>query len=335
MTTRPSRITTDIDFDRDGKQVGYLRLPYSSNVSAYGWIAIPICVVRNGTGPTAFFQAGNHGDEYEGQVGLTRLIRELQPEQIQGRVIILPAANFPAAMAGTRTSPIDQGNLNRAFPGDPDGTPTFMIAHYIDTELMPKADLFHDMHSGGSTLSYLPFASTRLTDDNMRADDCIAALKAFNPPIGMIWRGLGEERIASFSAHRNNVVGLGAEFYGNGQVTPDGVQIVERGLRNVLAHMGIADLPRTPSPGPTRFMEVRGYSYYVYAPDNGVFEPFVKLGDTVEAGQPAGAVWFVDDPMRPPVIARFEASGMVVCKRTQGRVERGDCVAHLATDLDI
>src|SRR5207302_483256 len=78
--------------------------------------------------------AGNHGDEYEGQVALGRLIRELDPAEVQGRIIILPSANFPAAMAGSRTSPLDQGNLNRSFPGDPTGGPTAQIAYYIEHE---------------------------------------------------------------------------------------------------------------------------------------------------------------------------------------------------------
>ena len=68
--TQPSRISTDIDFDKSGKQQGFLRLPYSSHRSAYGWIAIPIVVIKNGEGPTVLLMAGNHGDEYEGQVAL-------------------------------------------------------------------------------------------------------------------------------------------------------------------------------------------------------------------------------------------------------------------------
>ena len=113
-----SRIIAEIDYEKDGKQVGWLGLPHSVTRSAYGKIMIPIAVIRNGKGPTVFFQAGNHGDEYEGQIALVKLIRELDPAAIQGRVIVLPAANFPAAMAGTRVSPIDEGNLNRAFPGE-------------------------------------------------------------------------------------------------------------------------------------------------------------------------------------------------------------------------
>ena len=75
--------------------------------------------------------AGVHGDEYEGQIALGNLSRELEPSDIRGRLIILPAVNTPAAKAGMRTSPADDGNLNRAFPGSATGTPTEMIAHYI------------------------------------------------------------------------------------------------------------------------------------------------------------------------------------------------------------
>jgi predicted deacylase len=156
---KPTRIWTDVDYDKPGKQVGWLNLHHSVTRSAYGNIMIPIAVVAGGRGPTALFMAANHGDEYEGQIALCRLIRELEPSEVQGRVIILPAANLPAALDGARVSPIDQGNLNRSFPGDPDGTVTQQIAYYIDSVLFPLADHFHDFHAGGSSLDYLPFAS--------------------------------------------------------------------------------------------------------------------------------------------------------------------------------
>ena len=117
-----SPITSEINFDADGKQTGYLRLPHSVHRSAYGWIPIPLVQVKNGDGPTILLMAGNHGDEYEGQVAVTRLAQELEPNHINGRVLLLPMANYPAAKAGHRTSPIDDGNLNRSFPGDPGGT---------------------------------------------------------------------------------------------------------------------------------------------------------------------------------------------------------------------
>src|SRR5919108_5270562 len=128
---RPSPIAPTVDFDRDGVQHGFLKLPYSRDDSAWGAVMIPIAVIKRGNGPTALLSGANHGDEYEGPVALFSLARELEPAQVTGRVIIVPAMNYPAFRAGTRTSPIDKGNMNRIFPGRPDGTVTEKIADYF------------------------------------------------------------------------------------------------------------------------------------------------------------------------------------------------------------
>ena len=332
--TAASKIWTRVDYDKDGKQNGWLQLPHSVTRSAYGNIAIPISVIRNGKGPTAFLMSGNHGDEYEGQIALCKLVRELEPGEIRGRIVVLPAANLPAAMAGTRVSPIDQGNLNRAFPGDPDGTPTFAIAHYIDSVLYPMADLHHDLHSGGSSLQYLPFASMRLGGNHDLNQRALGALQAFGAPIGLVWAYSPDLRLSSVAAINRGLVSLGGEFGGGGSVSSKGVRIIEQGLRNLLAHAGIIDTARAVGDfaGPTRLMEVKSRDYYVYAPEAGLFEPAVELGDDVKAGQLCGRVHFVDNPGRPPDSCHFDGDGMVICKRHYGRVERGDCVVHLATD---
>src|SRR5258708_112891 len=132
---RRSRVVTDIDFEKQGKQHGFLSVPHSTHESAYGRIQIPIVCVNNGPGPTILLVAGNHGDEYEGQVALQRLARDLKPDHISGRAIILPALNFPAVEAGPRVSPLDDGNLNPLFPRDPDGGPTPMIPPYAQPHL--------------------------------------------------------------------------------------------------------------------------------------------------------------------------------------------------------
>ena len=129
--SEPFRITTRIDFEAEGRQLGHLDVPHSSNDSAWGALRVPIAVIGHGRGPTLLFTGGNHGDEYEGPIALLKLARELAPETIEGRLILLPALNLPAVLAGTRVSPIDQINMNRAFPGDPRGTPTLMIADYL------------------------------------------------------------------------------------------------------------------------------------------------------------------------------------------------------------
>jgi uncharacterized protein len=290
-------------------------------------------VVKNGSGPTILLQAGNHGDEYEGQIALTRFIREVDPAAVQGRIIVLPAANLPAALAGTRVSPLDGGNLNRAFSDAPERGPTWAIAHYIDTVLFPMCAAFHDYHSGGSSLHYLPFASARLSGDPDLDARSLAALRAFAPPLAQVWAFTSDPGLSAAAANRRGVVNLGGEFGGAGDVSIEGIRIIEAGMRRFLAHFEVMELPPdAPPPPKTRFVEVKDYGYYVYAPDRGVFEPAVRLGERVEAGQLAGYVHFIEDPGRPAVACRFRVSGMAVCRRAMGRCEPGDCLFHLATD---
>ena len=85
MAEARSPITSEIDFEAEGKQTGFLRLPHSVHRSAYGWIPIPIAQIKNGEGPTLLLISGNHGDEYEGQVALTKLIQKLDPDMSRSR----------------------------------------------------------------------------------------------------------------------------------------------------------------------------------------------------------------------------------------------------------
>ena len=326
-----TRIWTPVDYTRDGKQTDWLHLPHSVTRSAYGTIAIPICVVKNGHGPTALFTAGNHGDEYEGQVALCNLIRELKPQAIQGRVILLPALNLPAVLAATRVSPIDGGNLNRSFPGSADGTVTQQIAHYADDVLFPLADLFHDLHSGGGSLAYMPFASTHEGPDAAVTARGMAALRAFAAPVSLHWRHGADPRYSPAAAMKRGVAALGGEFGGGGSLNRVGLAAIEDGLVRVLRHMGIIQ-GGPPEPRATRMLEVPGNAYFVYAPDGGVFEPATDIGDVVRAGDLCGRVHFVDDPSRLPRECHFQRDGIVVCQRHLARCERGDCVAHLAIE---
>src|SRR3546814_20797409 len=82
--------------------------------------------------------------------------------------------------------PIYGGNMNRSFPGRPDGTGTQMIAHYVATVLVPRADLVLDLHSGGRTLDFVPFAATHRLADKALEARAIAAVEAFAAPVGVV-----------------------------------------------------------------------------------------------------------------------------------------------------
>src|SRR5436305_15339495 len=87
-----SRLYADIDLEAEGKAYGFLRVPHSVHRSAYGWIPIPIVRLRNVAGQRVVLIAGNHGDEWEGQLGLGELIRKLEWSQQKGRLVIIPSA---------------------------------------------------------------------------------------------------------------------------------------------------------------------------------------------------------------------------------------------------
>lgn len=152
MSSRPkddvSMITSTVDFDKQGIQFGVLNVPHSVHRSAYGCIPIPIAVLSGGEGPTVLLTGGVHGDEYEGPVALSKLARRIDVAEINGRIIIIPALNYPAFQVASRVSPIDSINLNRIFPGRRDGSITEMIAHYVNTKLLPIADYLFDFHAG-------------------------------------------------------------------------------------------------------------------------------------------------------------------------------------------
>lgn len=329
----PTRITSEVDFDKRGKQLGFLRLPHSVHRSAYGWIAIPIVVIKNGDGPTVLLTAGNHGDEYEGQLALMKLCQELSADDVRGRIIMLTAANFPAAVAGLRTSPIDDLNLNRSFPGDPDGRPTSAIAHYIESELLSRADYAVDLHSGGSSLMYLPSALAAPTNDQALNATQVEMLHAFAAPLSYFTHHGLENRTMLAAALRAKVPAIGTELGGSGSTSVHSLDVAEQGVRRVLKHLGVVPEIRVKKTiAATRMMEVQDSSYYVYSPDYGIWEPLADLGDEVQAGQPAAAVYCQETPWREPVRTEFQHAGQIICRRVPGPVHRGDCLFHLATD---
>ena len=245
----PSPIFATVDFERDGVQHGFLRLPYSRDDSAWGSVLTPITVIGHGDGPTALLTGGNHGDEYEGPIALFDVARSLAPDAVTGRVIIVPALNYPAFRAGTRTSPIDRGNLNRSFPGSPIGTPTQKIADYVTRVLLPKAKYVLDFHSGGKTLDFLPFAAAHILDDKAQEAACFSAVEAFGAPYSVKMLEIDAVGMFDTTAEESGKVFVTPELGGGGTATAASAAIAIRGGRNLLRHAGGGQLLLQAQPG--------------------------------------------------------------------------------------
>jgi predicted deacylase len=328
---RQSNAFTTVDLDRPGKHVGFVMIPHSPNDDAWGATRLPLAVISNGKGPTVILQGGNHGDEYEGPITICELIRELDPTQIRGRLILMPANNVHAVLAGQRTSPVDGLNFNRTFPGDPRGTITQQISAFMVDRIFPLSDAFMDLHSGGSSLDLLPSAVIEPTADGDLRRRNIAAAQAFDAPYTVVIGNLGDTRTATAAACAAGLVTVGTEMAGGGTVSIDALAICRRGVRNVLSHLGVlASETASPRRGDARILELPGTSAYVYAPVDGIFEPFHANGREVSAGEPAGRVHCTWDPTRPPETLCYQVDGVLYGRRQPGRVKPGNCCLIVA-----
>jgi N-alpha-acetyl-L-2,4-diaminobutyrate deacetylase len=317
-----------VDFDAEGVQHGFLRLPYSRDDSAWGSVMIPICVIRNGEGPTALLTGGNHGDEYEGPLALYDLARTLDPKDVSGTVIIVPAMNYPAFRAGTRTSPIDKGNMNRSFPGRPDGTVTEKIADYFQRHLLPRADIVLDFHSGGKTLDFLPFCAAHVLPDKEQERKAFAAVAAFSAPHSMRMIEIDTVGMYDTAAEEMGKVFVTTELGGGGTSRAETVRIARRGTLNVLRHAGIVS--GAVETQPTRWLDMPSGDCFSFAEDDGMIETMVDLDESVEKGAVVARIHPVGRTGGAPQEIRAKMAGVLTARHFPGLVKAGDCAAVLA-----
>ncbi len=328
---RPATAFATVDLDGTGRQVGFVMIPHSPDDDAWGVTRLPIAVIGNGEGPTVILEGGNHGDEYEGPIVISELIRETDPAEVHGRLILMPANNVHATIAGRRTSPVDGLNYNRVFPGNPLGTITEQIAAFVTDEVFPRGDAFLDLHSGGSSLDIMPSAVIEPTDDRELHRRNREAALAFDAPTTVVISNLGDPRTATATACRSGLVTVATEMGGGGTVSPEALAMCRRGVNNVLAHLGVIEGEPARSQGSDRtVLELPGRRAFVFAGTDGVFEPFHRHGSEVHAGQAAGRIHCLWDPERQPESVHYQVDGILYGLRQPGRVRPGNCCAVVA-----
>jgi N2-acetyl-L-2,4-diaminobutanoate deacetylase len=333
MTTRmrPSPISATVDFDADGVQHGFLRLPYSRDDAAWGSVMIPLTVVKNGAGPTALLTGGNHGDEYEGPIALFDLARGLTAAEVTGRVIIIPAMNQPAFAAGTRTSPIDRGNMNRAFPGRPDGTVTEKIADYFQRVLLPMADVVLDFHSGGKTLDFVPFCAAHILPDKHQEAKAFDLVRAFGAPYSVKMLEIDAVGMYDSAAEDMGKVFVTTELGGGGSASATTARIAIDGCRNLLIAAGI--MRGTVAPQPTRWLDMPDGDCFTFAEDAGLIQFCADLGDSVAKGDTIALIHPIGRTGVEPIRLTTRRTGILTARHFPGLVKQGDCVAVIAVEM--
>ena len=328
-----SAIHTDVDFNKPGRQHGHLYIPYSHNLGGWANLMVPITVLDRGAGPTALVLAGNHGDEYPGQVAILRLCRELTLEQVRGCVILVPCLTIPASKAMTRLSPLDGKNFNRCFPGKADGTVSEMLAHYVSTVLFPLADIVIDIHTGGRSTDFVPCAHMHLVPDREQRAKMAEGAEAWNSEFAFLYTDIAGSGLLPVEAERQGKIVVTTEM-GGGEPVPAAVhRLTQSGLRNVLVHFGVIEGKKQPRPKPVRWVQSLDREDYRFAPESGIYESLVDLGADVAARQPVGQIHFLERPEREPVPVIAPSAGVLIASRGPSVVSQGDCVACIAHDV--
>ena len=334
--TEKSRIFHELDFDKPGKQISYLRVPQSRDGGAWSTIEVPIAVINGGKGPAVVFTGGVHGDEYEGQIAISRLARSLDSQSVRGKVILLPAVDLPAAIAGRRMCPVDGRDFNRCMPGNARGSFCEMLAHYIDTIIMPQVEVSVDVHSAGNSMEAALCSIMHWVDDPAVIKRTQALTEHFAAPYNVVFWGVDEGGTVAAAAERHGALSISTEIGGYGRVRPDAVRIAERGLDNVLKWMGMIDgKPDTAQPdgSHTRQMQVRDQRSYLFAPSDGLFEPKFLPEQEVRAGTLAGYLHFIEEWAREPQPIEFPIDGYIWMAPGSGRVRKGDVMAVIMQDF--
>jgi predicted deacylase len=243
----------------------------------------------NGDGPVLAVLGAVHGDEYEGPVAIAELLGTLAASAITGTLIAVPVVNAPAYEAGRRTSPTDNKDLARCFPGDPHGTPSERLAHLIATECIAPAAALVDLHSGGVAIDGALLVGYSATEDAAGARSRALAY-AFGAPV--VWEHpppMPPGRTGSFALDRD-IPFIYTEATGGGQADRATVACFIDGVRRVMVAMGM--LPGEP-PAPRHRETWRGggnTDAMVAAGVDGLFRAFVGAGQFVSRGTLVGEI---------------------------------------------
>ncbi|MHA1566092.1 MAG: succinylglutamate desuccinylase/aspartoacylase family protein [Alphaproteobacteria bacterium] len=327
-----SRIIPELDLEAPGKRCGRFLLRHSGDQNPLGVYPIPAMTIIGTDGPTVLLIGGVHGDEYEGPVSLYRLFRDLTPEQVSGRLVFLPALNAPAVRAARRVSPLDGQNLNRAFPGDPDGGPTQAIAHLVEACLLPACDGVIDLHSGGHAAWFVPSVLAARTSSGALDPANIALAEAFGAPLIWVLGAHNDDRSVNGAASRVGVPAIAAELGGGGTLTPACLTLAEQGLRRCLTKLGVLHGNVEPA-AVARRVEIAQANQSLTARAQGFYQPCAVAGDDVQEGECIGLIHNIDHGDAAPGSILAPCDGVLLAETRRGWVEPGDFLALVASDI--
>lgn len=284
------------------------------------WLRVPVLVARGAAaGPVVGITAAVHGNELNGIPAIHRLFAELDPAALRGTVVAVPIVNLPGFHAHQRELR-DGSDLNREFPGKPEGPTPQVYAHRFLERVVRPFEVLLDLH----TASFGRVNSLYVRADMTRPRTAELArligpqIIVHNPRSDGTLRSAAED----LGIHAVTVeVGDPQRFQG------ELIASTRVALRDVLEHLGMvaADAERNP---PTAALCVR--SYWLHTDTGGLLEVFPELAERVRAGQPLARVTDAWGDVRRVYHAPEDA--IVIGKSTNPVGDTGARIVHLGVE---
>ena len=280
-------------------------------------VNIPVTVVRGvDEGPRVFLTAAIHGDELNGVEIVRTIMTELDPKGLKGTVLCTPVLNRWGFLSHSRYLP-GRRDLNRYFPGDPQGNLAHRVAHKIFTEIVQKAEYGVDLHTAGAGRTNLAHIRGDLDNEKVRR-----MAKAFGTEIIMDQPAAGGTlRAAATRAGIPTIILEAGETF---RFQRGMVARGTAGIRNVLADLGMIQHPIQEP----RFQVIVKVSEWIRAERGGILDIRVKPGDLIYEGT---GVAVVSTPFgREVTTLQSPLTGLVIGITTIPLVQPGDPICHIA-----
>lgn len=321
-----------LDFDTPGKR--HYQVAFHVD-SGWGYSLVPVTVIRGARPESAGQQSlpgvavfgGTHGNEWEGQVAVKRLCLELDAADVSGLVVLMPQLSESACNANRRTSPLDNVNMNRAFPGNPKGTLSARIAHFAKTIIFPRVRVVVDLHSGGMEGGFALCMSIHPVPDARQREEMLATARLFDTPFVFVYSSDMASGLLTDEVEGEGKIALGGEFGYGETVSRQGVRHAFEGVKNLLRHYGQltgkvtkVDEHRASEP---LLVSAPHLDAYVPCPRSGIWEARVDLGQQVERGDLIGFLHDFADHTTQPLAIKTSRAGYVIMMHAPAVTAKG------------
>jgi hypothetical protein len=322
---RPTFTVGTATAKRGEKAYGVLKVPAGVDAG----YDIPVAVIHGARpGPVLAVVSGAHGSEYASIIAVEQLISGTNPAEVSGTLILLPIVNVPSFEQITpHVNPTDNKSMNRFYPGNANGTQTERASYVITKEVVERCDHLIDLHGGDLDENLRPYSYWTVTGNQKQDEASKAMAIAFGLPYIIISADRPKDpnasRFLENTATTRGKPSITAEAGRSGPVDAAEAAMLERGVRNVMAHLKMRTLSAAPAVHPIWIETL----ITIAAEQNGMFHPSVDRAANVAKGAKLGVVTDYLNRAVQEIIA--PEAGTIMFIRAVPSLKKGDTIASI------